>query len=194
MPGRWRTAGYEALPCSCLKPMSPSLPLIVFFLQVVHTYHERQTVLKCGVHAVNNLLGERVFCSADFDAFSRSVSPESMWTRLGVGNYDVNVLEVALKSRGLVVSWFDRRKTFAEADATHCQGLMLNRLSDAWLSSVVGMRHWVSVRRHEEQWYNCDSMLKEAELLSGTQLEELVREALEQHDGYCLLITKETLR
>ncbi len=65
-------------------------------------YHERQRVLKCGVHAVNNLLGEKAFETADFEVMAKELSPGAFWTVIGAGNYDVNVLECALKKHGLV--------------------------------------------------------------------------------------------
>jgi hypothetical protein len=155
-------------------------------------YHERQRVLKCGVHAVNNLLGEPAFSAADFETFSQLVSPESLWTRLGVGNYDVNVLEMALKQRGLVVTWFDNRRSFCEAKLDDdCVGLVLNRVSDAWMASLFGMRHWISVRRHKDAWFNCDSLLREPQRLSRTELNALVSAAVHEHDGYCLLVKRD---
>lgn len=72
-------------------------------------YHERQRFLKCGVHAVNNLLGRSAFQAADFELLAKEISPGSFWTLVGAGNYDVNVMECALKKNGLV-SW--RENTF----------------------------------------------------------------------------------
>jgi hypothetical protein len=134
-------------------------------------YHERQRVLKCGVHAVNNLLGERAFEVADFERLAKELSPTSFWSLVGAGNYDVNVLECALKKRGLVcfcsffvfrcfyfgyrklLRWFDKRNDFSVSsiDAS-CRGLVLNQLADGWWASLTGMRHWSSVRRIQGVW------------------------------------------
>jgi hypothetical protein len=73
-------------------------------------YHERQTMLKCGVHAVNNLLGRRAFVIADFERLAKELSPGSFWTFVGAGNYDVNVLGAALSQEGLVTRKTKKKK------------------------------------------------------------------------------------
>ena len=38
-------------------------------------YFEPQSLLQCGVHAVNNLLGEAVFARGDFERFADELTP-----------------------------------------------------------------------------------------------------------------------
>ncbi len=126
----------------------------------------------------------------------RVVSPDSLWKRLGLGNYDVNVLEVALGTHGMAMAWWDRRNRFSAADdaVRGCEGVLVNRLSSTWLGWAGGLRHWSAIRRLGGQWFDCDSLLREPLLLSVAQLEALLQEAMEKRDGFCLLVSKETQR
>ncbi|PAA55944.1 hypothetical protein BOX15_Mlig022546g4 [Macrostomum lignano] len=64
----------------------------------------------------NNLLQRPEFTQSQFDQLCQSLSPQQTWllnphrNPLGLGNYDANVLDAALQSRGLRLVWFDRRK------------------------------------------------------------------------------------
>lgn len=153
-------------------------------------YHERQSMLRCGVHAANNLLGEKAFCAADLDRMAAELDGESWWTRLGAGNYNVDVLEMALSSRQISLSWWDKRLPFASAVLDGCWGLVLNRLSEGWLAALVGARHWLAIRCVDGVWFNCDAVLAAPVALgSRAQLNDLVQYHLE-HDGYCLVATR----
>ena len=77
-------------------------------------YHERQRQMLCAVHALNNLFQDRnAYSKADLDAISYNLSPDSFVNphknMLGLGNYDVNVLMVALQLRDYEAVWFDKR-------------------------------------------------------------------------------------
>jgi hypothetical protein len=87
-------------------------------------YFERQSLSRCAVHTLNNLLQYRAFTPAALDALCRELTPnafinphKSLW---GVGNYDVNVIMRALQTKGFTVNWFDRRKR--QTDST-CEKL-----------------------------------------------------------------------
>ena len=87
-------------------------------------YFERQSLSRCAVHTLNNLLQCRAFTPAALDALCRELTPnafinphKSLW---GVGNYDVNVIMRALQTKGFTVNWFDRRKR--QTDST-CENL-----------------------------------------------------------------------
>jgi hypothetical protein len=75
-------------------------------------FHERQHLLLCGVHAVNNILGSKVFAKADFDAIADDLAsqPEVQgsggWfnphrSKLRLGDFDENIIAVALQKHGL---------------------------------------------------------------------------------------------
>ena len=152
-------------------------------------YHEHQSLYKCGVHAVNNLLGESCFNGADFERFAEELTPGSWWNPhkavLGLGNYDVNVLEYALLKRDVAIEWHDNRRPFRHAELVEpCLGLVLNQTPSGWLGLVMRTRHWVSVRHVEGTWWNCDSMKrKEEEILD---IDDFVQNIID-HDGYCLI-------
>jgi hypothetical protein len=68
--------------------------------------------MHCAVHAVNNLLQRSEYQSADFDTIAKELSPSSwFWNnphKSWLGNYDANVLGVALTRVGLEVEWLDK--------------------------------------------------------------------------------------
>ncbi|KAK1150673.1 josephin-2, partial [Acipenser oxyrinchus oxyrinchus] len=67
-------------------------------------FHEKQRLELCAIHALNNVLQERIFSKEAADDICKRLSPESRMNPhrsfLGTGNYDVNVIMAALQSRG----------------------------------------------------------------------------------------------
>ncbi|KAJ4971477.1 hypothetical protein NE237_004576 [Protea cynaroides] len=140
-------------------------------------YHEKQRLQFCLLHALNNLFQEKdVFTRADLNAISDKLvlndPSKEHWTPLSVvfkphhnaisGNYDVNVLIAALEGKGKEVVWHDRRNGVSSIDLTGTEyalmGIVLNipvrRFSGLWRG-----RHWVTLRRLGDIWYNLDSDL-----------------------------------
>lgn len=85
---------------------------------------------------------------------------------LGLGNYDVNVLMLALESQSMTAVWFDKRKevTSSSLELHRSFGFILNVPSDYSFGFVtlplVKSRHWISIRRmSDDQYYNLDSKL-----------------------------------
>ncbi len=81
-------------------------------LSSVFTFQKRDL---CAVHALNNLFQREEFTKADLDAVCAQLDPDSWLNQHkswipGFGNYDFNVLAVALQSRGYEITWFDARK------------------------------------------------------------------------------------
>ncbi|CAG8440585.1 6151_t:CDS:2, partial [Scutellospora calospora] len=85
---------------------------------------------------------------------------------LGIGNYDINVLEVALQQYGLEIQWFDSRKdirTVIQFTDPTLFGIILNIQSSRlvfWSSN-----HWIAVKPFFSddgkipEIYNLDSKL-----------------------------------
>eukprot|EP00277_Geminigera_cryophila_P001114 CAMPEP_0179418984 /NCGR_PEP_ID=MMETSP0799-20121207/8341_1 /TAXON_ID=46947 /ORGANISM="Geminigera cryophila, Strain CCMP2564" /LENGTH=98 /DNA_ID=CAMNT_0021192395 /DNA_START=29 /DNA_END=322 /DNA_ORIENTATION=+ len=89
------------------------------------TFHERQSLMLCGVHCLNNLFcnepAERphampLFSKASLDSIaadkhraSREIGIAGFWNQhrsaLGLGNYDVVVLECAVTAQGCQWQW-----------------------------------------------------------------------------------------
>ncbi|XP_042510171.1 josephin-like protein [Macadamia integrifolia] len=140
-------------------------------------YHEKQRLQFCLLHALNNLFQEKdTFTPADLNAISDKLvlndPNRERWTPLSVvfkphrnaitGNYDINVLIAALEGKGKVVVWHDRRNGVSSIDLTGTEdglmGIVLNipvrRFGGLWRG-----RHWVTLRRLGDIWYNLDSDL-----------------------------------
>lgn len=77
------------------------------------TYHERQSLQQCLRHTLNNLLQRPALTSRHLDALADGLTPPA--GPLGLlgsphrtpllGNYDVHVLEIALRELGKELSW-----------------------------------------------------------------------------------------
>lgn len=78
-------------------------------------YHEKQKLMYCAVHAINNLFQSPHFCSkTKLDEISYNLNP-SRWNNphksvLGLGNYDVNVITSFLQLNHHDIVWFDKRR------------------------------------------------------------------------------------
>ncbi|EQC31537.1 hypothetical protein SDRG_10711 [Saprolegnia diclina VS20] len=121
-------------------------------------YHEPQQLMRCGVHAANNLLQRRAFEASDFDALCAELCP-STWRnphRGLLGNYDIEVLSLALLRQGYTVSYFDVRKPLTALPLETCVGLICNVPQ----SSLLGLwqsRHWFCIR--EVRRWRCRPLL-----------------------------------
>jgi josephin len=130
-------------------------------------YHEKQSLSRCAVHAMNNLLQEPRFTAGDFDFICNSLSPstgvfsvnphKSMW---GTGNYDINVITAAAASAGYEVTWHDRRKSCSTLPLDSLLGVLLNVPTPSFWGGLTKSRHWFSLRKIDGKWYNLDSTLK----------------------------------
>jgi len=144
-------------------------------------FHERQMRRQCGLHCVNNMLQRQAYDKAAFHAIGLELQRAqeafhsscclslpglrqlSRFCRASVGDYDVQVIEVALARCGLELRWFDRRQALdllqlGEADLV---GLILNLFSDGKAvcpKAIISHRHWLSIRRWQgHAWVNFDS-------------------------------------
>ncbi|XP_043719068.1 josephin-like protein [Telopea speciosissima] len=138
-------------------------------------YHEKQRLQFCLLHALNNLFQEKdTFTPAELNSISDKLvlndPSKERWTPLSVvfkphhnaitGNYDINVLIAALEGKGKEVVWHDHRNGVSSIDLTGTEdalmGMVLNipvrRFSGLWRS-----RHWVTLRKLGDIWYNLDS-------------------------------------
>ncbi|KAG7396335.1 Josephin-1 [Phytophthora boehmeriae] len=139
-------------------------------------YHERQQLYRCGLHALNNVLQGSVFDKASLDAacvelaaLSSPGSEHSLlnwaWNAhrapLGLGNYDVNALTLALQQKGYTMQWLDKRLPVDEKllplDAA--EGVLCNVVMTSFMSSLWNQRHWFAIRKIEGVCYNLDSKL-----------------------------------
>ena len=75
-----------------------------------------------------------------------------------MGNYDVNVLDAALASRGKELAWV-RQGT--APDLAQAWALVLSLPAQGRLAAWLGGRHWLGLRRlgPDGAWHNLDSLL-----------------------------------
>ena len=114
-------------------------------------YHETQRLYFCGIHALNNLLGGPILTKYSLDEIAMRLAPTSGWWNnphksiFGLGNYDVNVLMIALKDQGYETQYLDTRpgknlwETQLKQQETTALGLVCN------VQGIWG-RHWKAIK------------------------------------------------
>uniref|UniRef100_A0A670J9C2 Josephin-2 n=1 Tax=Podarcis muralis TaxID=64176 RepID=A0A670J9C2_PODMU len=155
-------------------------------------YHERLEL--CAVHALNNVLQERIFTQEAADEICKKLAPDARWNPhrsfLGTGNYDVNVIMAALQSVGLEAIWWDKRRPLEQLSLEGVLGFIINIPSNVclgFLSLPVRRRHWIAVRQLDGTYYNLDSKLKGLAPIGGeSDLRVFLQEILSQ--GPCELL------
>ncbi|KAK6468669.1 josephin-2 [Huso huso] len=161
-------------------------------------FHEKQRLELCAIHALNNVLQERIFSKEAADDICKRLSPESRMNPhrsfLGTGNYDVNVIMAALQSRGLAAVWWDKRRSLDSLCLDRVFGFILNIPSLVllgFLSLPIKRRHWIAVRQVNGSYYNLDSKLKEpARIGSDTELRKFLEEQISQDPCEMLLVVQ----
>lgn len=84
---------------------------------------------------------------------------------LGLGNYDVNAIMVALETKSMSLVWFDKRKeiTSSSLELTRAFGFILNIPSDftfGFVTLPISSRHWICIRKMpDNNFYNLDSKI-----------------------------------
>ncbi|KAI4873570.1 hypothetical protein NFI96_026261 [Prochilodus magdalenae] len=164
----------------------------------VEVFHEKQRLELCAIHALNNVLQERVFTKETADDICKRLAPQCVVNPhrsvLGTGNYDVNVIMAALQSRGLAAVWWDKRRSVQSLCLDKVQGFILNvpsRVSLGIVSLPLRRRHWLAVRQVNGQYYNLDSKLKGPVCIGGaTELRSFLCEQLSQDVAEMLLVVQ----
>ncbi|XP_056299606.1 josephin-2 [Pseudoliparis swirei] len=161
-------------------------------------FHEKQRLELCAIHALNNVLQERVFTKETADDICKRLAPQCVVnphrSLLGTGNYDVNVIMAALQSRELAAVWWDKRRTVQSLCMPKVQGFILNVPSRVSLGIVflpLRRRHWLAVRQVNGQYYNLDSKLKSPVCIGGeAELSTFLSEQLSQDVAEMLLVVR----
>lgn len=161
-------------------------------------FHEKQRLEFCAIHALNNVLQERVFTKETADDICKRLAPQSVVNPhrsvLGTGNYDVNVIMAALQSRGLAAVWWDKRRSVESVCVSRVEGFILNvpsRVSLGFVSLPLRRRHWMAVRSIQGLYYNLDSKLKNPLSIGGEeQLRRFLGEQLCEEVCELLLVVQ----
>ena len=155
-------------------------------------YHETQRRMWCALHALNALLQEPVYDAAALTEIALSIGGKlelaHRWPLMG--NWDINVIMLALQQRGLEVQWWDRRRSIDElrslAEDADCVGLICNE-PGAWLFGMIPSQHWFTIRRVRGEWYDLDSKLQRPAKLGTDALLSRLRQLLEHEAGQVLV-------
>eukprot|EP01119_Soliformovum_irregulare_P019658 TRINITY_DN6277_c0_g1_i1.p1 TRINITY_DN6277_c0_g1~~TRINITY_DN6277_c0_g1_i1.p1 ORF type:complete len:187 (+),score=36.18 TRINITY_DN6277_c0_g1_i1:23-583(+) len=168
----------------------------------METFHEKQRLQLCGVHALNNLFRESKFSKQVLDGIAHRLKEQtapgslinphkSIW---GTGNYDANVIIAALHSVHAEVVWFDHRRDVHLIPLDLLFGIIVNsstkRFFDLWKT-----RHWFALTPIDGVWYNADSNLDEPQMFPTTsQLLEFLDEHRKAEAEVLLVVTPDRLK
>eukprot|EP00386_Alphamonas_edax_P002264 GDKI01006772.1.p1 GENE.GDKI01006772.1~~GDKI01006772.1.p1 ORF type:complete len:202 (-),score=76.74 GDKI01006772.1:408-1013(-) len=148
-------------------------------------FHEKQVLLQCARHTVNNILQRSEFSWSEFERIAGEITKSDGYKHknfFGLGNYDIGVMMVALGRHGLEAEWFDMRKDVRSelnADDPECVGLLVNTHRPSFIPlPVFDGQHWQAVRKFDSSsgvgggdgggvWCNLDSKESEPVLLGG---------------------------
>lgn len=155
-------------------------------------YHERQYLWRCGLHAVNALLRSQVYTAQDLDVIADSLLTHSTSSLrhphrapFRLGDYDANVLIVALGKLGFQTNWFSSQNiSLAE---TH--GFLINRAAKSGLL-WTGRRHWIAIVRYEKSFYLVDSQLLKPVLFQDDHELWSFFDTIRKDGGHVLIVNK----
>ncbi|KAF7639523.1 Josephin domain-containing protein [Meloidogyne graminicola] len=127
-------------------------------------YHEKQRKQLCLLHTLNNLFQRREFSQQELDEICerlddrRYFNPHRSW--IGLGNYDANILLIALQSRDFTGRYFDKRLPAYRIKHKLIRAYIFNIPSPPFtLLPFFKGRHWFAVLSINNVYYNLDSKL-----------------------------------
>uniref|UniRef100_A0A914Y0N9 ubiquitinyl hydrolase 1 n=1 Tax=Panagrolaimus superbus TaxID=310955 RepID=A0A914Y0N9_9BILA len=133
-------------------------------------YHEQQELQMCLKHALNNLLQRPAYTKELLNDYCLHLDDRNWFnphrSMLGLGNYDVNVLMLALSSveEDLTLVWFDSRLKYKNVNNEKVFGYIFNKPNTGLLSLITRGRHWFTVLPIDDgRHYNLDSKLARPE-------------------------------
>lgn len=74
------------------------------------------------------------------------------------GDYDANVVIIALENKGYSTNWIDKRKEYKVKK--NLKGLLVNSQKERKFYHKIfklSARHWATVVRDNDMYYHCDS-------------------------------------
>ncbi|CAH0485713.1 unnamed protein product [Peronospora farinosa] len=175
-------------------------------------YHERQIFYRCGLHALNNVLQGPIFTKSSLDDTCSELTTRIdqtgnngllhwVWNPhkapMGLGNYDINLLTLALQQKGYEMQWIDKRLPvdeklipFDEVEGVLCNVIMTTTFSSLWVQ-----RHWFAIRKIQGVCYNLDSKLPAPVPFEGeTECYQFLQELVKTGECELFVIMKERTR
>lgn len=171
-------------------------------------YHEKQSLKRCGLHSVNNLLQGPRFDVKMMDAIAKELAPDTFFNpHMNVlGDYDITVISSALQQHGLKLVWFNASKyTASNILYSSLHGIIVNKHTPGFLWGSTP--HWLSVLRVQSPvqtpitldngaWVNLDSKLKDPKEISDIEgfIRDTLAEAKKNKPVVLLLVIPDTMR
>ncbi|UXI15828.1 sorting nexin-29 [Sarcoptes scabiei] len=166
-------------------------------------YHETQTRQLCALHTLNNLFQDpTAFTKKDLDEIANLLSPNTFLFnphKSALGNYDINVILMALQQKNFEAIWFNKRKDLKLLNLDVIFGFILNipNSCDLWKNFLtmftLSKRHWIAIRQINSIYFNLDSKLKEPTVIGNQKnLLEFFTENLEKNAEVFVIVNRET--
>eukprot|EP00485_Elphidium_margaritaceum_P024770 CAMPEP_0202714002 /NCGR_PEP_ID=MMETSP1385-20130828/62267_1 /ASSEMBLY_ACC=CAM_ASM_000861 /TAXON_ID=933848 /ORGANISM="Elphidium margaritaceum" /LENGTH=455 /DNA_ID=CAMNT_0049374563 /DNA_START=17 /DNA_END=1384 /DNA_ORIENTATION=- len=162
-------------------------------------YHESQKLEMCLMHALNSLVQDKQFTSIDLDEICKELAPNKLInphkSLLFTGNYDANVLIMALQRKDIDVQWYDARKA-NEFDLDNSTMLAPNAnvqfvgfiLNNPYKKMLILRRHWLTIKKIDNFWWNLDSRLPEPKRFDNANIcTKFIRDALKTNNAELLI-------
>ncbi|KAL4429916.1 hypothetical protein ABPG74_000282 [Tetrahymena malaccensis] len=164
-------------------------------------YHEKQNMLFCAKHALNNLYQFKKFTSKDLDQICEQLTKTKFLlynphrNLFKLGNYDINVIDKALQNNGHTIQWFDMRKNVDELKLLEQQddifGLILNVQYKNTFDKILGCNthHWLTIKVINNEIYNLDSKKNNALIMTEHELQQFLKD-VQRNNGQILIVRK----
>lgn len=164
-------------------------------------YHERQDGYNCAIHTVNSIIQSSYYTKKTFEKIAEELYKQDPQTNfinphknlIGLGNYDINVIEKSLLSLGFYIKWFDLRLNIENIDLEqeNLIGFIGNDRGEkgyfAKFFRLFGTNHWFAIRKINDEFYNLDSRLKLPKKLNKLEV-FLILNWLKKNEGYIFYV------
>ncbi|CAN8068657.1 unnamed protein product [Agarophyton chilense] len=170
-------------------------------------YSERQSRFRCGLHAINALLKYPAYTPASLDAIADDLRSyhgantnhfrHPHRSMLGMGDYDINVLLVALQQHGMSARWFSQKQQIQSViNSPHLVGFLVNLRATSFLARAFSFlfedsRHWVAIPRYYSNFFLVDSKRNQPwKFPSNPHLMNYFQQIM-AHDAHVFIVERE---
>ncbi|MCO5553588.1 hypothetical protein L7F22_007112 [Adiantum nelumboides] len=153
-------------------PFPPQSQPASVSLQPAQVFHERHRCRDlCLLHSLNNLYQSKTFTHHELNNIAHNLPPELQSGQHGIfacsffnngtRNYNINVLQRALQTRGAVIhAYLDLGANSFNLDEALLKGFILKRGGGAF-------RHWAAVKKVNTVWMDLDSHIAAPAILGN---------------------------
>lgn len=163
------------------------MKILVLTLQPI--YHEKQRLMRCGLHSLNNLFQTpKLFTTRHLEYFVRQYDKRTFsndYRTLFFGNYDLRILVRAINSLDFDVQQIEiyRGQSLYNLPWDYYFGLLIN----------LNGKHWFTIKNLRGIYYNLDSTLRKP-MEIGTKenlIEYLIRLIRRTSMVYLFVVTQQ---